>query len=116
MFGIVNCGSHNPEAMKIVAERQWDGSLHQRVFFQLLGLGKRDVTIGHVYMKHAGEDQLNRAAFGTDYQINTFEITLKTLLDLLTDMDKGDNDCNAKRKDEDIEYIAYGIMAQAGET
>ena len=85
MADVVRCGAHNAEPAKTVTQADRDEFGHLRVGLQRLDGRQRHITGGHVQVKHARQDQLHRAALGTDHHVNARQVTFKRRVDLVAD-------------------------------
>ena len=75
--------AHNAKAAKAVAQTQRYELRYLRVLLQFLHLLQRDIAGRHVDVKDAGQDQLQRAALGPDDQVNSCQVALESVVELL---------------------------------
>ena len=79
---VIRRGAHDAIALVAVTQAERHHLGHQRVLLQRLHLLQGDVARGHVDVEHPRQDELQRAALGAHHQVNAFQVTLKSPVEL----------------------------------
>ena len=103
MRHIIRCRSHDAKASKAVAQTQRNQFGDSRVLLQGFHLCQRDIARGRIDMKHARQNQLHGAAFGTDDDVNALQIALKSMVDLAADEQNQRDGRHAQRQQQHIQ-------------
>src|SRR5688572_2895848 len=99
-------------ALPAVAERQGNRFLDEAVLLEGARCSERDVAGGRVDMVDPGEDQLHRAAFRADDQIDAARIAMHALLELAHHQDQEHDGADAKREQNEAERGVQRPRAQ----
>src|SRR5262249_23559631 len=75
----------DPEPVKAVAHREWNDPADHRVPGELLRRFQRDVSGRNIEVEDAGENELDRAALGTDDEIDHLRVATESFADLSVD-------------------------------
>ncbi|MNV67454.1 hypothetical protein D3C71_1602570 [compost metagenome] len=87
---------------------------------QRLYLLQRDVAGRHVDVKHARQNELQRAALGAHHQVNAREVALERLVELRSHQQHQRDGRQAQREHQQVEHSRQGARPevtprQAGE-
>ena len=82
---VIGRGANDAVALETVAHADRNQLGHLRVGLQRLHIGQRHIAGGRVDLKHARQNQLQRAAFGTHHHVNASQVARKGLLNLVVD-------------------------------
>ena len=85
VFGIGDLRADDAKATETVSQSDRNHGLDQIVAAPALHLRDRDVSRRNVHMVDAGQNELQRTAFGTDHQIEPGGIPRQALLELGTE-------------------------------
>ena len=100
---IGNSRSNKSETLVGVSQADGNQLGNLRIFCKLLDCGKRNIAGWHVNMKHASQNQLNGAAFGTYHQVDAGKVTFEILVQLLGNKDHKRNGCKTKRQQQQVQ-------------
>ena len=100
---VVGRGAHDAKAAKTVAQADRNELGHLRVGFQRVDGGQRHITGGHVQVKHAGQDQLHRAALGPHHHVNAGQIAFKRGIDLVADQQQQRDGRQPEREQQQVQ-------------
>ena len=83
MRQIVWRAAHDPVALKTVAQAHRNQLGDHGMFCQGLHIGQCHIATGRIQVKHACQDELQGAAFGTHHQVDARKIALKSVFHLV---------------------------------
>ena len=109
---VIGGRADDPEAAEVVAQRLRNHASDQGILGKLLRGLERDVAGRRVEMEDAGENQLDRAPFGADDEIDVLRVSVETAGDLAVyDHDEPDR-AHPERKEQDVQQRAERTRPQ----